>query len=35
MLFVKTILEKEIGNDGEIFVDMDLNTEYPFFREKV
>lgn len=35
MLYVKAILEQEEGNAGEIFVNIDLNTEYPFFREKV
>ena len=35
MLFVKTILEKEKNNAGEIFVNMNLNEKNPFFREKV
>ena len=35
MLFVKTILERESGNSGEIFVNMELNSEYPYFREQV
>ena len=35
MLNVKAIIEKEKGIEGEIFVDMDLNTSYPTFRQKV
>ncbi len=36
MLYIKTILEKEKGKAGEIFVDMDINNgESPMFREKV
>ena len=36
MLYIKTILEKEQGKAGEIFVDMDINNEkLPMFREKV
>ena len=35
MLYVKVIMEKERGHEGEIFVDMDLNEKNPFFREKV
>ena len=36
MLYLKTILEKEKGKAGEIFVDMDIhNGEAPMFREKV
>jgi len=36
MLYIKTILEKEQGKAGEIFVDMDINSgEPPMFREKV
>lgn len=35
MLYVKAILQQEEGKAGEIFVNIDLNTEYPFFREKV
>ena len=35
MLYVKAILEKEKDHAGEIFVDMNLNEKYPFFREKV
>ena len=32
---VKAIVEKEKGHAGEIFVNMDLNTKKPYFREKV
>ena len=35
MLYVKAILDKEKGIAGEIFVDMNLNEKYPFFRQKV
>ena len=35
MLNVKAIIQKEKGIEGEIFVDMDLNTSYPMFRQKV
>lgn len=35
MLYVKAILEDNLGIAGEIFVNMDLNTENPFFRKKV
>ena len=35
MLYLKAILQQEEGKAGEIFVNIDLNTEYPFFREKV
>lgn len=35
MLYVKVMIEKEKNNAGEIFVNMDLNEKYPFFREKV
>lgn len=35
MLYVKAMLEQEQGKPGEIFVNVDLNTEYPFFRERV
>lgn len=35
MLYVKAILEQEQGKPGEIYVNIDLNTEYPFFRERV
>lgn len=32
---IKAILEKEEGKPGEIFVNMDLNNEYPIFRQRV
>lgn len=35
MLFVKEMIEREKGIEGEFFVDMDLNTNKPVFREKV
>ena len=35
MLFVKEMLEREKGIEGEFFVNMDLNTNDPVFREKV
>jgi len=35
MLHIKKILEKEKGIEGEIFVNVDLNTGYPTFRQKV
>ena len=36
MLFAKAILEAEKGNEGEIFLNGDLNNKFqPYFREKV
>lgn len=35
MLHIKKIIEREKGIEGEIFVNMDLNTGYPTFRQKV
>ena len=35
MLWVKKILEKEKGIAGEIIVNMNLNQDKPFFRERV
>ncbi len=35
MKYVKKIMEVEKGNSGEIFVNMNLNEENPFFRESV
>ena len=35
MLYLSGILEKEKGKKGEIFVNMNLNTENAFFREDV
>ncbi len=35
MLYIKEMLQREKGIEGEFFVDMDLNTGNPVFREKV
>lgn len=35
MLFLVGILENEKNHEGEIFINMNLNTDNPFFREKV
>lgn len=35
MLYVKAITEKEKNIEGEIFVNMNLNSDKAFFREKV
>lgn len=35
MLFLVGILEKEKGNQGEIFINMNLNTDNAYFRENV
>lgn len=35
MQWIKTILENRQGIDGEIIVDMNLNTKDPYFREKL
>lgn len=35
MLYVTSILKNETGKGGDIFVNMNLNTENAFFREKV
>ena len=35
MLFVREMLEREKGIEGEFFVNMDLNTNNSVFREKV
>jgi len=35
MLTIKAILEKTEGKAGDIFVNMDLNKDYPVFRERV
>ena len=35
MIYIKAILEKEKENDGEIFVNMDLNNKKPYFRQNV
>lgn len=35
MLMIKSILEKEEGKPGEIFLNFDLNKKNPIFRERV
>lgn len=35
ILYVKAIVEQESGKDGEIFVNVDLNQDNVFFREKI
>lgn len=35
ILYLVGILENEKEHEGEIFINMNLNTDYPFFREKV
>lgn len=35
MLYVKDMLEREKGIEGEFFLNMDLNIKDPMFREKV
>ena len=35
LLTIKQMIEKTEGLAGEIFVNIDLNSEYPVFREKV
>ena len=35
MLYVKEMVEREKGIEGDFFVNMDLNTRKPVFREKV
>ena len=35
ILYLIGILENEKDHEGEIFINMNLNTDYPFFREKV
>lgn len=35
MLFIKEMISREKGIEGEFFIDMDLNTGNPVFREKV
>ena len=34
-LYIKAIMQKQKDKTGEIFVDMDLNSEYAYFRENV
>lgn len=33
-LYIKSILKKQEGKNGEIFVNVDLNSEYVYFREE-
>lgn len=33
-LYIKSILKEQKGKTGKIFVDMDLNAEYVYFREE-
>lgn len=33
-LYIKSILKEQQGKTGKIFVDMDLNSEYVYFREE-
>lgn len=35
MLYLKSILEKERGIEGEIFINGNINTDKAFFREKI
>lgn len=35
MLYVKEMIQREKGIEGEFFIDMDLNNGNPVFREKV
>lgn len=35
MMYVKAIVEKENGNDGEIFVNVDLNKKNAYFKQNV
>ncbi len=35
MLYVKEMIQREKGIEGEFFIDMDLNNANPVFREKV
>jgi len=34
-LYIKSILKEQQGKSGEIFVNMDLNSEYVYFRENI
>lgn len=34
-LYIKSILKEQQGKKGEIFVNMDLNSEYVYFRESI
>lgn len=33
-LYIKSVLKEQKGKTGKIFVDMDLNSEYVYFREE-
>ena len=35
MLYIRKMIEKEKGIEGEFFINMDLNSSNPVFREKV
>ena len=35
MLYIKEMIEMEKGIEGEFFINKDLNTNNPVFREKV
>lgn len=35
ILFMKSIIKNESGIKGEIFLNIDLDSEYPYFRESV
>ena len=35
ILSMKAIIEKTEGTPGEIFMNKDLNDEYPVFRERI
>ena len=35
LLYIKAILEREQGKEGEIFVNVDLNKKNPYFSENV
>lgn len=35
MLYIKEMVQREKGKEGEFYVNMDLNTSNPVFREKV
>lgn len=35
ILWINSLLEEEKGNEGIIYLNVDLNTERPYFREKV
>lgn len=35
ILYMKAIIKKESGKTGEIFINVDLDTEYVYFRESV